>query len=135
VKKRWWAVVPIGYDLKFVRIEKALTPERAIELATGSKVRARGHWRVKDLGTRITPLQSDRKRNNLLREQERRDMTEWITERMHELPKGSLHKATGTPRGKKISKTALITLIKTTKDKALRARAAICLQRHHVVSV
>jgi hypothetical protein len=73
--------------------------------------------------------------NNLLREQERRDMTEWITERMHELPKGSLHKATGTPRGKKISKTALITLIKTTKDKALRARAAICLQRHHGVSV
>jgi len=59
----YWAFVPKGFDVKFARIEKARTPEEAIEMATGYPASlASGGWRVKHLGSSYVPIQSDRQR-------------------------------------------------------------------------
>jgi len=64
----YWAVKPTNQDC--IRIERAHTPIQACDQAFGrSSLKAKynvGHWLVKNLGTRVSVIQSDRKRKALL---------------------------------------------------------------------
>lgn len=65
-KPQYWAVWPKSVERKLCRIEKAVSPFEAIQLAFG-KLRMnerwdRGRWAVKSLGPNVRLLQSDKKR-------------------------------------------------------------------------
>jgi hypothetical protein len=66
----YWAVKPADMELKFVRIERAEFPRVAVALAFGRPFHSPkyevGRWSVKDLGTRVSVIQSDNKRIRLL---------------------------------------------------------------------
>jgi hypothetical protein len=67
---RYWAVRPASQGGNNTRIEKAETAVRACELAFGRSFANPkyniGHWQAKDLGTRVSVIQSDKKRIELL---------------------------------------------------------------------
>lgn len=60
----YWAIKPKGRE-DVTRIEKANTAEEACRLAFGRPI-FRGNYLAKNLGTRVSVIQSDRKRIALL---------------------------------------------------------------------
>jgi hypothetical protein len=74
---KYWAVYPKALGLVTVRIEKANNPLNAIKTAFDIKP-DKGRWLAKDMGSRVTVIQSDRKRLDLLSDPNNWiDLTEW----------------------------------------------------------
>ncbi len=71
MRKKYWAVRPKSMPDQ-IRIEQAETPEQAARLAFGRGAGA--GWEVKDLGTRVSVIQSTKQRIALLQ-----DPNNWIT--------------------------------------------------------
>jgi hypothetical protein len=67
-RQHYWAVRPKAIPTH-IRIEKAPTPRRAVELAFGSPISFET-WEAKDMGTQVRVIQSDNKRIALLRDPE-----------------------------------------------------------------
>lgn len=68
----YWAVYPKSAGLQSCRIEKALTAIEAIRIAFDIRPE-RGRWLAKDMGSRLSVIQSDRQRLALLN-----DPSNWL---------------------------------------------------------
>jgi hypothetical protein len=74
---RYWAAYPKSAGVKSCRIERANSPLDAIKMAFDIKP-GKGRWLAKDMGSRVTVIQSDRKRVGLLNDPNGWiDPTEW----------------------------------------------------------
>lgn len=68
---RYWATYPVAAGLKSCRIDKAATALDAIRMSFGIRLTKydRGRWLAKDLGSRLSVIQSDSKRIALLKDE------------------------------------------------------------------
>lgn len=66
MSQHYYAVRPKTYTLEYTRIEKANDPKHAVRLAYGGPILNYGNYIYADLGTRLSIIQSDKKRKALL---------------------------------------------------------------------
>jgi hypothetical protein len=64
----YWAVKPTSLGPEYTRIEKAITSYEACRLAFGGPIVNPEAYHAKNLGTRLSVVQSDKQRINAIRD-------------------------------------------------------------------